>query len=227
MDLEVPRNNSSELIFFLWKIIDLPDISRNNLLYKISFELFLFPPEGANKFIDACIENKIIIVNEKGDLTLSNSLNNKLKIWQKRRRNEIKQKINSTRKITQLQNDIENGKSTNFNVLIKSFVDKSTLNRAARVTTKAFDMKQLEFVNGVIIATVLGSKEDPYIIEIDLNRKILKHNCHDFEARKSQNKQFCKHLTKFILLLRDNNEDSAELFLKTLSKNIEVWEFIS
>ena len=82
-------------------------------------------------------------------------------------------------------------------------------------------------MKGIIKATVLGSKGDPYIIEIDLNEKFLKHNCHDFKARKSQNKQFCKHLTKFILLLRDNYEDSAELFLKTLSENIENWEFIS
>jgi len=227
MNLEVPRNNHSDLLFFLWKIIDVPQISLNNRLYKISFELFLFPPEEATKFIDTCIENNLIIENERGDLTLSKSLNTKLKVWQNRRRDEIKQKINSTRKITQLQNDIENGKSTNFSVLIKSFVDKATLNRAARVTNKAFDIKQLDFVKGIIKATVLGSKGDPYIIEIDLNEKFLKHNCHDFKARKSQNKQFCKHLTKFILLLRDNYEDSAELFLKTLSENIENWEFIS
>ncbi len=227
MNLEIPRNNRSELIFFLWKIIDLPQISLNNLLYKISFELFLFPPEEATKFVDTCIENELIIVNKKGDLSLSNSLKTKLKVWQKSRRDEIKQKINSTRKITQLQNDIENGKSTNFNVHFKSFVDKGTLNRAARVTNKAFDIKQLDFVKGVIKATVLGSKGDPYIIEIDFNEEFLKHNCHDFEARKSQNKQFCKHLTKFILLLRENYQDSVELFLKTLYENIENWEFIS
>jgi len=227
MNLEVPRNNHSELIFFLWKIIDLPQISLNNLLYKISFELFLFPPEEATKFVDTCIENNLIVVNKKGDLSLSNPLKTKLKVWQKHRRDEIKQKINSTRKITQLQNDIESGKSTNFSVLFKSFVDKGTLNRAARVTNKAFDIKQLDFVKGVIKATVLGSKGDPYILEIDLNEKFLKHNCHDFKARKSQNKQFCKHLTKFILLLRENYEDSVELFLKTLYENIENWEFIS
>jgi hypothetical protein len=227
MILKVPRNNNSELILFLWKIIDLPQISRNNLLYRISFELFLFPPEEATKFINTCIENNLIILNEKGDLSLSKSLTTKLEVWQKRRRDDIKQKINSTRKITQLQNDIENGKSTNFSVLFKSFVDKGTLNRAARVTNKAFDIKQLDFVKGEIKATVLGSKGDPYIIEIDLNEKFLKHNCHDFEARRSQKKQFCKHLTKFILLLRENYQDSAELFLKSLYENIENWEFIS
>ena len=178
MILKVPRNNNSELILFLWKIIDLPQISRNNLLYRISFELFLFPPEEATKFIDTCIENNFLIVNEKGDLTPSKSLNTKLKVWQKRRRDEIKQKINSTRKITQLQNDIENGKSTNFSVLIKSFVDKATLNRAARVTNKAFDIKQLDFVKGIVKASVLGSKGDPYIIEIDINEKFLKYNCY-------------------------------------------------
>ncbi|MHA1985865.1 MAG: hypothetical protein ACW98D_04420 [Promethearchaeota archaeon] len=227
MNLEVPRNNHSDLLFFLWKIIDVPQISLNNLLYKISFELFLFPPEEATNFIDICIENNLIILNKKGDLNLSKSLSTKLKVWQKRRRDDILQKINSTRKINQLQNDIETGKSKNFNMLFKSFVDKGTLNRAARVTNKAFDIKQIDFVKGELKATVSGSKGDPYIIEIDLNEKLLKHNCHDFEARRSQNKQFCKHLAKFILLLRENYQDSIELLLKSLYKNIDKWEFIS
>ena len=74
MNLEIPRNNRSELIFFLWKIIDLPQISLNNLLYKISFELFLFPPEEATEFVDTCIENNLIVVNKKGDLSVYESL---------------------------------------------------------------------------------------------------------------------------------------------------------
>lgn len=222
-----PINNPELLLLYLWKIIDLPNISLNNLLFKISYDLFLLPPDKATEFINSCLESKLLVVTEKSDLTLSNSLNTGLEDWQKSRKNEIKQNINSVKKIYQLKTNIEKGKSTNFSGYLKSLVEKETLNRAVRVTNETFDIKELDFNKGVIRATVSGSKEDPYIIEIDINKKYLKHDCHDFEARRSKNKQFCKHLTKFFLMLRDSHKASTEQFLKTLSENLEKWNFIS
>ena len=35
MNLAVPRNNASEVILHIWKIIDLPNISKKDLVYKI------------------------------------------------------------------------------------------------------------------------------------------------------------------------------------------------
>ena len=227
MNLADPPINNPELLLYLWKIIDLPTISSNNLLFKISYDLFLLPPDKAIKFINSCIENKLLVVTEKSDLTLSNSLKVKLKEWQKRRKNEITQNINSIKKIHQLKTTIEKGKSTDFSEHLKSLVEKETLNRAARVRNEAFDIKELNFNKGFIKATVLGSKEEPYIIEMDIKNKYLKHDCHDFETRRSKNKQFCKHLTKFFLLLRDSHKAPTEQFLKSLSENLEEWNFIS
>jgi hypothetical protein len=208
MNLANPPNNNPELLlFYLWKIIDLPNISLNSLLFKISYDLFLLPPDKAIEFINSCIEN--------------------IKDWQKSRKNEIKRNINSVNKIYQLKNTNEKGKSTRFSYYLKSFVEKETLNRAVRVTDKSFDIKELDFNKGVILATVSGSKEDPYIIEIDMNKKYLKHDCHDFETRRSKNKQFCKHLAKFFLLVRDSHKASTELFLKKLLENLDDWNFIS
>ncbi len=220
-----PINEPKLLLLYIWKIIDLPIISLKNLLFKISYDLFLLPPNKAFEFINSCIDDKLLFVTGKRDLILSKSLDTELEDWQKTRKNEIRQNVNSIKKIFQLKATIEKGKSTNFGGHLKSLVEKETLNRAARITNKAFNIKELDFDKGFIKATVSGSKEDPYVIEMDVNKKFIKHNCHDFEERRSKNKQFCKHLAKFFLMLRDSHKASTEQFLKTLSENLENWSF--
>ena len=122
---------------------------------------------------------------------------------------------------------IEKDETTSFSILLKSFVERGTINRAANISSTDFDIKELDITKGVTKSTVSGSKEESYYIEIDINKKLLKHNCHDFETRRSKNKQFCKHLTRFFLLLKEKNKDSAEFFLKDLAENIDKWEFSS
>ena len=59
------------------------------------------------------------------------------------------------------------------------------------------------------------------------SKKLIKHNCHDFETRRSKNKTFCKHLAKFIMLLKEDDQEFTEKFLKNLANDIENWEFTS
>ena len=225
MNLAIPREDNTELLLYLWKIIDLPYITLNNLLYKISYELFLIPPNKASTFVKNCLKSNILTKDDNGMLNLSTSLNEKLKTWQKKRKNEILKKINTAKKTTQMTSIIEKDKTTSFSILLKSFVEKGTINRAANIPSTDFDIKELDTTKGVMKSTVSGSKEEPYYIEIDINKKLLKHNCHDFETRRSKNKQFCKHLARFFLLLKEEKEDSAEFFLKDLAENIDKWEF--
>jgi len=221
MNLAIPREDNTELLFYLWKIIDLPNITLNNLLYKISYELVLIPPDKASVFVIDCLKNNLLTKDDKGKLSLSISLNEKLKTWQKERKNEILEK----KKTAQMTSIIEKDETTSFSILLKSFVERGTINRAANISSTDFDIKELDITKGVTKSTVSGSKEESYYIEIDINKKLLKHNCHDFETRRSKNKQFCKHLTRFFLLLKEKNKGSAEFFLKDLAENIDKWEF--
>ena len=66
----------------------------------------------------------------------------------------------------------------------------------------------------------------PYIIEISTIEKVLKHDCHDFEAKRAQNKKFCKHLAKLFLVLKDKDEIVATTFLENITKDINKWEFV-
>jgi len=225
MNFAIPRNNNSDLVLYLWKIIDLPLISLNDLIFKIAYELFLQPPDKAKIFIEKCLKSNLLTEDNDGNLILSHSLHKKLKTWQKQRKAEILDKINSAKTITHLTNNFKKEETSSFSVLLKSFADKATLNRAALISNSAFNIKVFDSEKGIIDSTVSGSKEDHYIIEVNTNTKLLKHNCHDFETRRSKNKKFCKHLAKFFLVLRETNQDSAEFFLKDLAENINEWEF--
>jgi len=53
------------MTLYIWKIIELPYVSLIDLIYKISFELFLFSPEEAKKFIDKAIHKGYLIVGTR------------------------------------------------------------------------------------------------------------------------------------------------------------------
>ena len=225
MNFAIPRQDNTELLLYVWKIIDLPYIHLDDLLYKISYELFLFPPERATTFIKTLLKENLLIEDENGMISLSTTLNKRLLLWQADRKNMVLGKIKSVKKRRLLTTKIENDEKSSFSLILKSFSDKNTLNRAVNISDKDFDVQELDNEKGVIKSSVAGSKENSYYIEIDLKKKLLKHNCHDFETRKSKNKQFCKHLVRLFLLLKEKNEQSAEFFLKELAKDVEEWEF--
>ncbi|MFX1417416.1 MAG: hypothetical protein ACFE9N_00705 [Promethearchaeota archaeon] len=224
MSFAIPRKNDPEMLLYIWKIIDLPSIAYNDLIYRITFDFFILPPENARDFINNCIKNKFLI-KDNNLLKLSEELNKELINWQKKRKNDILGRLKAAKKIDQLKNDINQKSSANFSVFFNAFVDKGTLNRSVSISDTAFELLKFDSTQGIIKSKVKGSKEESYIIEIDTNKKILQHNCHDFETRRAENKKFCKHLAKLFLLLKDKDENIAEFFLNQLAENIDKWDF--
>lgn len=227
MNFAIPRNNSSKMLCYIWKVIDIPSISQNDFVYKISFVLYILPPMKAINFINECIENGLLFKDDNENLKLSNPLNKKIKNWHKQRKNEILQNLNNYKKIVKLQTEFDKDNSDNYKLLLRAFTDRSTLNRAVAVSNSSFELINFSSSQGTIKSKVLGSKEEVYIIDIDTNDKILRHDCHDFKTRKAENKKFCKHLAKLFLFLKDKDAASAEFFLSELAENIDNWEFNS
>jgi hypothetical protein len=223
MNLAIPRQDNPELLLYLWKIIDLPYIPKDDLLFKISYELFLFPPEKTAIFVNKMLKENLLTQDDKGEVSLSPLLNKKLMLWQVNRKKKILKQQKSAEKRRLITTKAENDE--NFNIFFKILVDKGVLYRAAKITDDAFEIKTLDTQNGSLKSVIKGSKEEPYYIEINLKQQSVKHNCHDFETRRSKNKQFCKHLARLFLLLKEKDEKSAELFLKEIGENIEEWEF--
>ena len=227
MNFSIPRKSPSELVLYIWKIIDLPGISLNDLIYTISFELFLLSPQKAKEFIQNSIENKLFEINEPDTLSLSQNLNKKLQNWQLERKETILSKLDNAQRKIRAVNNFETDKSSNFNILLKAFLDKGTINRTVSISEDDFAITEFNFEKGSIKAEFAGSKKEPYLIEINTKNKKIIHDCHDFQTKRSVNKKFCKHLAKLFLLLKEKDEESATNFLSEIAENINKWEFIS
>jgi hypothetical protein len=52
MRFNIPRNNLDEMVIYIWKIVDLPYILYDDLLFNVIFEYFIFTPDEASLFIE-------------------------------------------------------------------------------------------------------------------------------------------------------------------------------
>ncbi len=223
MNFPIPKN-ASDMVLYIWKIIDLQTILINDLLYSISFELFLLSPDKAVQFVNKAIQTKLLIKNQNNNISLSNNLAKRLQTWQVKR----KEVFLSNLKLEQEKTTDDKSRvklESNFNTIFKVFSDKSTINRATAVSKAAFDIIKFDSKIGIIKAKIKGTQEESYSVEIDLNNKNLQHNCHDFQVRRAKNKEFCKHLAKLFLILKERNKTSATKFLNVIAENINDWEF--
>jgi len=215
------------MVLYIWKIIELPYISTSDLIYKISFDLFLFSPKDAKIFIKKAIHNGLLILEENNKLSISVDLVFELKNWHKKRRVEILKKINYSASIAQNLDNFEKNSSNKFNILLKAFLDTATLNRAVLVTDNAIKIDTFDPNGKFIKVEVKGSQNTPYIIEISTDEKVIKHDCQDFQTKRAPNKKFCKHLAKLFLLLKEKDEKGATLILENVTKDINKWNFVS
>ena len=224
MTLNHLQKNESEFLVHLWKIIDLPKIVKSELKYRISFELFLKTPSEASELINSSIKKKLLILDREDKVALSPTLQDKLQEWQNTRKKEISYRIksykNSTRQVREATS-----KQTSFNVLLKAFLDKGTLNRAASISNDSVNLMMIDPRKGIIKAKVSGSEQRVYNFEYNKTNRTLSHNCQDFTNKRAQDKKFCKHITKVFLILKDKQEEKAAQFLEYIAEDIENWDF--
>ena len=227
MNFAIPRNNTAEMILYIWKIIDLPSITEDDFLYTISFDLFLLSPQKAKELIQSSIENKFLEIDDNDNLSLSRNLKKTLENWQLKRKEAILTRIIKSKKTDKALNNFQKDKVSIFNTLLKVFLDRGTINRTVSISEEDFNIIEFDFERGFIKADVSGSKKESYRIEININNRELIHNCHDFQTKRAENKKFCKHLAKLFLLLKEKKEESAVGFLREIAEHINNWKFLS
>lgn len=224
MNFAIPRGNTSEMVLHIWKIIELPSIPQDDLLYKISFKLFLFSPKEAKEFINVAIHKGYLILKSDERIKLSESLALELKKWHEKRKTHISKKIKNLNEFT---DESKNNNINKFKILLKALLDKGTINRAVIESDSAYEFRCIDSGQKIIKAEVQGSQKIPYNIEINISEKVIKHNCHDFRTKRAVNKKFCKHLAKLFLLLKIKNADLASYFLESITKDINNWNFLA
>ena len=222
MNFAIPRGITSEMVLHIWKIIALPSIEQDDLLHKISFELFLFSPKEAKEFVNVAIHKGSLILIGDDRIKLSESLALELYKWHEKRKTHISERL---KEINDFSEKSKNNDTNKFKILLKALLDKGTINRAVAESDSAYEFRIIDSGQKIIKAEVQGSQKIPYTIEININEKMIKHNCHDFRAKRAENKKFCKHLAKLFLLLKIQNTDLASYFLESITKEINNWNF--
>ncbi|MGV9202624.1 MAG: hypothetical protein ACOC44_01215 [Promethearchaeia archaeon] len=223
MNFKVPKK-ASALLLYIWKIIEQPSISLNDLLYQISFNLFILPPKKTKAFITLALKKNLLQKVNGEKIALSNNLQTRLDRWQQKRKEIIQKNIADSQVISTVAGP-SSTEGPEFNVLYKSFADKGTINRAVSVSRDSFTFITLDKTQGIVKLEVQGSKEEPYQIEINRTTQLIKHDCHDYRERRKRNKKFCKHLAKLFLILKDKDEEFAVQLLQNLSETIDQWSF--
>jgi len=98
--------------------------------------------------------------------------------------------------------------------LVQLFTDRKRLERAMQISDGEVRIEELT-------DDLIKARIKDYIAVIDLENKILMHNCADF-ARVSVVKQFCKHLAKLFQVLP---RDRSASILKKMYNEISEWTF--
>jgi len=224
VNFAIPRGKTSEMVLHIWKIIDLPSIQQDDFLHIISFELFLFSPKEAKEFINIAVHKGHLVSEGDYRVKLSETLDLELKKWHERRKTHISENIKD---VNEFSEESKNNDVNKFKILLKALLDKGTINRAVAESDSAYKFRFLDSSQKIIKGEVQGSQKIPYNIEININEKIIKHNCHDFRVKRAENKKFCKHLAKLFLILKIQNADLASYFLESITKEINKWNFLA
>lgn len=98
--------------------------------------------------------------------------------------------------------------------LVKLFVDKRRFERAMQIPDEEVSIEEFD-------STMIKAKVRDYTVIFDFEGRIMLHDCADF-ARVSLVKQFCKHITKLILLLP---KEYAVKILKQIYNELNEWTF--
>ena len=226
MKFIVPRDHPDEMVLYIWKIVDLPYIFKEEFLYNLIFKYYILTPDNTSAFIDDALKQGYL-VQDKNIIRLSDELDQRFIEWQKKRNREIKNNLISRKERTRTVKKIQINSGDKFNQLLKKIIDSAALNRAVAVSDDAIDIIKVDKPKGILEAIIKGTKEESYIVNINLKKRILLHNCHDFETRRAKAKHFCKHLIKLFLILRKENPELAIYFLENIIKQINDWEFSS
>jgi hypothetical protein len=224
MKFDIPQDLPN-LILYIWKIINLPNISFEDLIFNISFEMMLFSPEEAEETISKALKSGLLLKDKDDLIKLSDNLAKELLQWQESRKTQIGKNLEERKSFLKFKDDFSKTNSGKFNILLKAFLDKGTLDRAATISDGSLKNLVFDINKGSLKTEIEGSKEKNYKIEISIKEQTLIHNCHDFETKRARNKKFCKHLVKLFLYLRKNDESSAISFLQGISKEINSWDF--
>lgn len=244
MNLAIPADDK-DLIVYLWKIIGLDQISKEDMIYKLSFKLNLpFRPQELNKKIKNAIEQGYL-VNKGNGLALKEELAEKIIkdniivkdnfaklfpnqiIWNRIEdnfdpwRSELKVKIVSQEIVNRDKFELE------FFDNIKKAMTEEEISKGRSISRDRVKYDLIDPLNLIVKAQVTGSNNEKYYVMIDAKNKSISHNCDDYLRNRMKNKSFCKHFFNVIYLLKNSEIELGNTIVNLLKNGRNNWDFKS
>ncbi|MHA1775204.1 MAG: hypothetical protein DRO88_04645 [Promethearchaeia archaeon] len=217
MVLKTP-NTLDQLILYWWKIIDRPQISRDELQNFIAFELFTLSLEETKHKIQQAIDQKLLQYDPLTEiLQLRPSLQTEFEAWKNEGVKKTKKMLEILRK--PWRKPIEFDEKDYYNIYYHDLVDPTIDKRTSNIMSSAIELQKLDF-NSIITGKING-----FPFEINLEEKRIVHRCPDFTPFRIQEKSFCPHLARLIMKLNFKNKDETLKLLKKIVQNKNFWEF--
>ena len=111
-----------------------------------------------------------------------------------------------------------------FKELLMFFSGFDSINESKNIND--VPIVNLSITNTSIKCIAKGTQN--YEIMIDTDDKIVLHDCENFQHKRVNNKEFCKHITKlFLELSQKRGVDFATQLLETIYRDLPTWRFQS
>jgi hypothetical protein len=244
MDLKIP-DEDKEIVKYLWKINGLNAISKEDLIYKLSFKLNLpFRPIELNTRIKSAIEQGYLI-NKNNILTLNETLvkdivqkNEIIKkdysklfpnqlIWSRIEDNFDTLRSDSKLKVISQEIIDKDKLELDFIENIKKTLTEEEISKGRMVSRDRIHYDFIDPVALIVKAKVDGSNNEKYYLIIDAKNKTISHNCDDYLRNRMKTKTFCKHFFNVIYLLKNSNIILGNTIINELKNGRNNWQFAS
>ncbi|MBN2155073.1 MAG: hypothetical protein JW776_03425 [Candidatus Lokiarchaeota archaeon] len=228
MDLTISEKNS---IFFkqIWKILGITGIPINDLVYEISYKLNLpYRPATVIKKIQEALtqgilkeKDKILFLNQDDmNSILDEQHNMEKKVsnmqvpW-----NRFEESYDTWMNSTERKTEIRDKKSLKINSVIKKVMNEDAIEKGKEIPISQYHPILIEKgIEGII------HNKNMYNFKIDLQNKIILHNCSEFIHHLSE-KYLCKHFFRIFMYLKVKDMDLLKDILISLLEEKNRWQF--
>ncbi|MHA1522285.1 MAG: hypothetical protein ACTSRK_19100 [Promethearchaeota archaeon] len=206
------------LLLYWWKIIDRPEISKEELQNFIAFDLYTFSLDGTKKKLQQGIDEGFLIYDPITEiLKLNPTLQSEFDQWQAGGRKKTKKMLKLLQK--PWRDPITFDDAQKYKIFLADLVDPITQSQASKILSSAVKIVDSDF------AQLLSGTIQDYKFTINPKTHQIKHNCSEFQSYRVKNKTFCIHLARVIMKLYTDNPEETHILIRNIVRQKNEWEF--
>lgn len=221
-----PPQELRDMVFYIWKIIDVPSINIDKLIQIISLDLYIATPPNSRLLISKAINSGYLIENkETEEVQLAIKLRQEFDEWQQfghQKNHRINQILNEW-----WRSPINIDEDFRFNALLRDFIDETIWNKGNKFRSSWIQLQPSsnpKIFHGNV-KEINDNGEILYKFEIDQEKRKITHNCVDFQQVRKSQKRFCTHLAAVLAKLYASNKVITLNLVEDLVNFHEAWSF--